>query len=459
MNSSQIFGLIDGIANKPSKNDKVALVKEGMKSPEFAKVLTHAYNPFITFGMEDVPEGVAVDGSRPGHFEDCTWTLLHCLANRTLTGDAARTAVAKELAQLEPGSAELLKRIIKKDLRAGFGESTINKAVPGTIAEFPYMRCSLPPKSNMPGWDWSVGIISQEKADGMFANVNFDTHGSLWVTSRQGSPIPLDELGAFAQGLRDTLTPGTQTHGELLVFKDGVVLPREQGNGQLNSIIQGGKLDAGCTIMLQAWDQIPLSEVKPKGSYAVHYRKRLIDLIEQLKNSRAIPVDFHPHVQIVPTKVVYSKAEAYEHYRELLKLGKEGTVCKHPWAIWRDHTSKDQVKLKLTAPCELRMRKLNPGEGKNAATFGSVQCESECGKLVVNVSGFTDAVREAIFKDWESLVDGVMCVNSNMILNPGESSDVHSLFLPRFVELCKDRSTADTLERIREQFEAAVNAV
>ncbi|WP_240074277.1 hypothetical protein [Cupriavidus taiwanensis] len=37
---------------------------------------------------------------------------------------------------LDPDSAELLWRIISKDLRAGFSESTVNKAIPGLIVTF-----------------------------------------------------------------------------------------------------------------------------------------------------------------------------------------------------------------------------------------------------------------------------------------------------------------------------------
>lgn len=461
---ASILALIDKIAATSSKLEKESLIREGGSHAMFMKVVRAAYDPFINYGIRIIPERAA--GAAPGAnslSEDTWWTMLSDLAARRLTGDNARNAVQRAVNFLDEPSRELFIRIIRKDLRAGFSEGTINRVFPKTFAEFPYMRCTLPEKSNMASWDWSVGIISQEKADGMFTNVNVDDKGNVWLTSRQGSPIPLDNLGLY-DAIQDTLTWGTQSHGELTVYKDGLVLPREIGNGMLNSVLNGGTLDEGCTARLDLWDQIPLAEVKPKGKYATAYKERLSGLLLQL---RRIEQDLPQHkglLALVPTRVVKSKAQAYEHYRELLKLGKEGTVVKHPNMDWKDSSggNKDQVKLKLEADMELRIVEVLPGTvgTKNEGRAGSVLCETECGALRVNVTIKNEKMRDAVDADWAAWQSKIMTVRANSIMTPSESNEFHSLFLPRFVEDVArfDKSVADDLETVKQIFRNAVEA-
>ena len=41
---------------------------------------------------------------------------------------------------------------------------------------------------------------------------------------------------------------------------------------------------------------------------------------------------------------------------------------------------------------------------------------------------------------------------------PDNLHETHSIFLPRFIEHRTDKTTADTLEQVRDQFEAAMAA-
>lgn len=459
--AASVLAAIDKIAATSSKIEKEALIQQAGASSLFMKVVRAAYDPFINYGIRQIPERSA--GAAPGGntlVEETWWTVLDDLAARRLSGDNARAAVQRAINFLDDASRDLFVRIIRKDLRAGFSEGTINRVFPKTFAEFPYMRCSLPDKSDMGDWDWSVGIISQEKADGMFANVNVDAQGNVWITSRQGSPIPLDTLPYLTAAIEQQLQKGTQSHGELTVIgPDGKVLPREEGNGMLNSVISGGSVDEGCYVRLDLWDQIPLSEVKPKGKYTLPYKERLRGLIAQL--SSASP-ESKKHLGLIPTKVVKSKAEAYVHYRDLLKKGKEGTICKHPDAIWRDGTSKQQVKLKLEVDVELEVVQVLPGTPgtKNDGKPGSLQCASSCGALQVNVTVKNEAMRSNIDKDWDAWVGKIMTVRANSIMTPGDSSEFFSLFLPRFVEdqARIDKSVADDLKTIQDIFRNAVEA-
>jgi DNA ligase-1 len=152
-------------------------------------------------------------------------------------------------------------------------------------------------------------------------------------------------------------------------------------------------------------------------------------------------------------------ADAWSHYRELLQQGKEGTVFKKATAIWRDGTSLEQGKLKLKAPFELRVKGFNEGTGKYIGQLGSLICQSECGQLEVNISGRGDKMRAEVWANKDSWLESIITAEGNLVMEPSKEGDKHSIFLPIFLERRTDKTTADSLLRIREQFNAAIAAV
>lgn len=461
--ASSVFAAIEKIAATPGKLEKEQLIKvAGNSSPLFMRVVKAAYDPFTTYGMRKVPTKTAGLATGANTLDDeHFWGILNDLASRKLSGTAAWDAVQIAVDFLDDASAELFIRIIRKDLRAGFSEGTINRVFPKTLAEFPYMRCSLPPKSNMGEWDWSAGIIVQEKADGMFANVNVDSVGGVNITSRQGTPIPLDYLTELERACSGTLKHGTQTHGELTVYKDGKLLPREEGNGIMNSICSGGALPEGHTLRFDAWDQIPLSAVQPKGKYTVPYKVRLAGLIAQVRASGE-KERTDSGVFVIPTRICRAREDAMAYYRELLKRGKEGTISKHPDAIWKDGTSKDQVKFKLEVVVDLEVVNVLPGTPgtKTEGRAGSLECRSRDGMLSVAVAIKNEDMRNKVDAANDDWMGKIMPVVANSIMEPSEEGGFHSLFLPRFAEATprNDKTEADSLDDVRNQFKAAVNA-
>lgn len=447
MTPAEIYDLIVKIAATKSTKEKTALVA-GCGHPNFLRVLKAAYDPTVTYGVRELPEP-APKAADPVELDDATWAVVDGLAARTLTGDAAKAAIAHQLGRLDEKSATLLTWVLKKDLRAGFGSTIINKAHKGLIPEFPYMRCSLP--KHVGGLQSFIKgtAFSQEKADGMFTNAKHGPTGDVELSTRQGTMLPLDEFADIVADVQK-LARSTVTHGELEVIgPDGVVLARELGNGMLNSVAQGGKFETGHKPRLRVWDQVPLEHFTPGGKYEVPYKDRLSLLIGQIKGADM------KALQLIDTRVVSSAGEAHAHYAELLGLGKEGTIVKSMGAIWRDSTSKEQIKLKLEVTVDLVITGYVAGSGKNADLFGSVTAETCDGLLRVDVSGFTDEMRKHIHENRERYMGTIMAVRANEIMFAKKEGDVHSLFLPRFVELRADKTLADSFAQVVEQFEQA----
>lgn len=456
MNSNEIFGHIEAIAATASKNEKLALVAQHADDDDFKRVLVAALAPLISYGLVKLPERTSHGA---GYFDEGgnTWALLDSLATRKLTGNAARDAVQNEINRLEEPSSQLFRRIIRKDLRAGFSESTVNKVIKGLIQEYPYMRCCLPKDAKLDLWDWVGGVPSQEKADSMFANVDHEEGGLVRITSRQGSPFPEEPFAKLISEAQARLLCGTQSHGEMLVKRAGKILPREIANGILNSVLKGGSFGHDEAPVYKVWDQIPLSAVVAKGKHSVPYKERVRGIVAQLESGPGDAIEF------IETRICHSIEEAYAHFREMLLKGKEGTVIKNPDGIWRDtgsSGSKDQVKLKLEADVELRVTGVVPGKdgGKNDGRPGSVGVETSCGQLKTDVAIKNEKMRDEIEANPEDFIGRVIVVRFNFIMRPSPSNEFHSLFLPRMVESGYriDKTEPDSLQRVFDQFDAAI---
>jgi DNA ligase 1 len=435
-----ILSALNEIASVPGKKDKEALVKKHLEStPDFEKVIVLMLNPFKRFYIKNFEP--AMPAAVPSPYD-----VFNALAARTLSGNEARITCGQLVAAGFP--ADLMIRILNKDPKAGFGESTVNKAKKGLIPDFPYMRCALPKDAKFSTWDWEEGVISQEKADGMYCALN-KSNGEISITSRSGTPFNTDSFSDIVAA-SVLLDDNTQTQGELLVVNlEGEVQERQIGNGMLNKVCQGGEWPAGFSPIFRAWDQIPLNQVVPKVKYNVGYKARFSNLYLQLPNPTGA-------IALIDFEIVHNMDEAKAHYRKMLEAGKEGTILSEPNAPWIDSTSKFKIKYKLTATCELVITGWRPGNGKNEELFGSLICESADGLLEVAVSGFKDDFRKQIWHEMDSYLGTIVSVDSNMLMAPSREGKKWSLFLPRFAEFRKDKSKADTLEKIKAQFEAAI---
>jgi DNA ligase-1 len=140
------------------------------------------------------------------------------------------------------------------------------------------------------------------------------------------------------------------------------------------------------------------------------------------------------------------------HFKAVRSEGQEGVVVKNYRTIWKDGTSKDQLKVKVVAEADLYITGWNPGEGKNQGLVGSVIARSSDDKVEVAISGFTDEMRRKITAMIDQLIETsqIITVKFNDLI-ADENTDMLSLFLPRFVELRKDKqgkAEADSLNRI-----------
>lgn len=454
----QVFETIQRLRATTSKNEKLAILTSEKDSDELKQFLYHTYEPSINYYMKSVdtefgrnyhPMGWGNTAQQKFNL-DMIKNILETIAGRQYTGFKARDWIAGIWGAMEfSWERELLELMIQRDVKAGISTGTINKVWPGLITDVPYMRCRLPTDVNLDSWPWADGVFSEIKADGQFANISHHPRtGRVSIESRNGSPMPLEYFQNIVREVKESVPAGQQLHGELLVKKSGKILPRQEGNGILNSLLQGGELEEGHEVVYHVWDTIPISEAKSKNKYEVPRKQRFALLKDWFG-------DHEGHISIIDHKIVYYLKEAYSHAVEAMEQGLEGTVIKHPEGIWEDSDgSPNQVKLKLQFEMEVRVVGFKDADKKsrNKDLFGSLMCESECGKLRVNVSGIKDDKRKDLFNRKDQILGKlIITISCNGLMAPSDKTDGYwSCFLPRLLEERLDKSSADTLERMKE---------
>lgn len=447
-----ILSILNEIAETASKNEKLAILTREKDNELLKSVFKAAYDPTINYFIKKIPipqrgclnpDGVML---LVNAIED-----LSCLSKRKFTGNSATDFLAQVLGKLSDEDVEVLSRIIQRDLKVGCSSSTANKVWKNLIPEFPYMRCILSKDAKFKNWDFSKGAYSQLKADGMYANVDIQDDGEVLITSRAGSEFDSSKFKIICESTVN-FPRGTRITGELLVIRGGEILKRQVGNGILNSVLKGGKFGENEHAIFVAWDMIPLVFAVPSGRIKSPYSMRFETLGNILFTNNKQGLN---GIDLIETRLVFSLGDAYEHYFEIIARGLEGTVLKNPDGEWFDGTSNDQVKMKVSFECDLKIRKFNEGNGRNKDTFGSIECSTSDDLLIVNVPGRGDEMRKLFHEDRDNLIGRIITASSNN-LSKDSKTGVYSLFLPVFEELREDKFEADSLQRVIDQYESVI---
>lgn len=385
-----------------------------------------AYNPNYNFWIVEFP---LVEDRNEG-----TVTLLEAIEHIKNLESRSASAI-QGLVNLASGmyqsDEEVLRRILKRDLRCGINASTVNKVWTNLIPKYPVMLCRDADEKNRKHIQFPAFV--QTKLDGMRINIHVSNDG-VEVFSRNGKPLT-------THGMFDHLTELTlDDTGESvsividgeLVFDFGDLHNRQTGNGLGNKAIRGTiSPDEAEGMVVVAWDIIPLNEFK-RGFFDYGYDFRF-QILEE-KQTRLNP----PRLRIVKSVVAVNWDEVNTAFAEHLSSGEEGVIVKNFNAPWENKRSKHMQKLKAELDAELRIVGFLEGNGKFEGMIGSIIMETDDKKIRVNVSGMSDAFREEITENFDEYEGKVATVKYNAVIQ-SKSKVQASLYLPRLVTVRLDK--------------------
>jgi ATP-dependent DNA ligase len=437
--------ILDSVAGSNSRIHKETVLANYASDVTLRAVVKLALDPFVNFYIRKIPEYQTVANDRVSLKQ--ALVRLELLSSRTLTGNAGIEHLRLILSKLSADDAQVVERIIAKDLRCGVSDATANKIWPGLIPEYPCMLASAYDQRLVDRVVWPA--IAQLKMDGMRFNAIVQ-NGKVEFRSRNGKAIniPDPSIEAPFRHMAEFYGIDMVFDGELVVVDEaGKILDRKTGNGILNKAVKG-TMSVAEAVMVRAtlWDAITLNAFQAgveREAYK-HRLGKLCNCISDLKNTRA---HVGHYVDLVHSQQVQTQAEAEKVFQQFLSDGQEGIILKTRDGIWENKRSKGLIKFKGELECDLRVVDWEEGTGKNRGRLGALVLESGCGTIRVNVgTGFSDTNRDNFTA--ANSIGRIVAIKYNARI-ADKNSDTQSLFLPVFVEFRDDKSVADTDKDIK----------
>jgi DNA ligase-1 len=415
-----------------------ASVLGSINAINFLTLVKVCYNPYVTFGVRQIPSTEGITGAENPweEFND----LLHNLGQRGLTGNAARDAI--EDMSLRFDSEEwntFLAPVLRRDLRAGISEKTINKICKKTDYEIPIFGCQL--ATNSEGRPEMKGVKRLEpKLDGvrvlMMVMIN-ESGNAVFSYSRNGK---LFENFTHIESQIDEYLPKLIRHNRSLM--KGFVLDGEVIGNSFQELMRQARRKENVQAtdsVFNIFDIIPIDDFR-RGYWNAQLEKR----IEMLEYMRPV-IDVLPNVELLPHIMVdldtaEGKDQLMRYAKDQVNAGFEGIMIKDVGAPYECKRNTFWMKWKPVCDYDLTVVGIEPGTGKNKGRMGALVCEGEDdGKhIIVNVgSGYTDEERQSYWDNKDAVIGRTAVVMADAITQNQDGS--YSLRFPRFKTFRDDK--------------------
>ena len=440
-----ILNILNTLASDNGRNFKIDYLRQNVNNTTLMQAVFLALDPYTQFFIRKIPEYDTLSGQMDSRIDlDTAMYMLNKLSTRELTGHAGIDYLRDILSRCNAFDAEVIERIIQKDLKCGVSDSTVNKVWPKLIHEYPCMLASafeqkLIDKIQFPAY-------AQLKMDGMRFNAIIKG-GKCEFRSRNGKliDIPNEMFQLPFIKLAEYFKQDMVFDGELLVVDiTGKPLDRKTGNGILNKAVKGTMSEEEAEhVRATLWDSIPIENFS-SGSFKEQYIDRVAKTVNAIEHVNKMSSLGH-YIAFVKHTEVSTPEEAQRVFTKYLNEGQEGIILKDRFGIWENKRAKHQVKYKGEFECDLLCTDWEEGTGKNVGRLGALRLRTSCGGLEVGVgSGFTDEDRATIGRD---VIGKIITVKYNAVVDD-KRTETKSLFLPIFLEIREDKTTADALSKL-----------
>lgn len=391
---------IKKLAATKGKNAKIeVLAAELAKNDDLYKLMVCVYSPFITYGIANTKKLLAeYSGKGTNAIGEKDFEVLHALANRELSGKAAKEAVAQRLESLCPDEAELFLNILKKDLRITMGVSSVNEAIANIegLEQIETYDCQLAqdfdPARMLPGVSYSADF----KLDGMRCQAWVSrSNGTVRYLSRNGLPITspndqlIEETKRFVNSIK--IEEGTEVREDIIILDTEL----EKFGDSFNETISATKKKAQQEeLKLAVFDILTIDEFEGRGD--VGFMKR---------RARYLATSVTPLVQMTELYPVKDEHDVRALYEAARAQKKEGVIVKADNYIYEPVRTFAWMKVKDEKSEDLPIVGIKPGEGKYEGMIGAYTVRRANGVLVDVGSGLSDADR---LQDPETLIGKIL---------------------------------------------------
>lgn len=383
-----------------SRLHKQAVLKKYTDDEVVKRYLQIAFDPYEIYGIStkklyaNIPPHVAADIELFSIFE-----LFEYLKEHN-TGTFVEILLCQNLldgvAAVDRECAELLEKLICKDLSIGCDVKTINKEMPGLIPTF---SCMLAQKFfDNPGKIEGKEFVITTKLDGFRLIAIKDEYGNVKFYSRVGQPV--EGLVEIEQEFAN-LPCNIAFDGELTV-SDYFYMSSKEAYKKASKIIRlkGDTPKYGLTY--RVFDCMSATEfMTQKCNKTYSERRALLDTF-------ADRVDLK-HIDVLPA--LYRGTDTSKITEWLNKItadNGEGCMVNLTNSLYVWGRTWNLVKVKKFSSLDLEVVGVEEGSGRLAGTLGAIHVRYKGGNIVKVGSGFSDEERKLYWEQPELIMNKVV---------------------------------------------------
>ena len=426
--SDPCYQVINDLEIHPSRLNKEAIVlaQAEQGNDEFFQGCRLALDPMITFGIKQVKEKKDEDG--PGLPWSTFVSVIGSFRNRTVTGNLARDTLDEMMAQATKQEWNgWYRRILIKDMRAGFTERTINKVVEKKYVDYsiPVFGCQLAHDSN--GHESKVAgkKLIEVKLDGVRVITIAHPDGRVDMFSRNGK-----ELVNFPH-IKEQLSKIANRFDKSMVL-DGEIMS-SSFQDLMKQVHRKSDVKSDDAI-LNLFDVMALNSFENGICKASQTDRSNWLSLWHVASEKDIPNITIVGQELVDLDTDQGQLRFKEINAKAIEGGYEGIMIKDPLAEYECKRSTAWLKLKPFIEVSLEIVDVEEGTGRNIGRLGAIVCQGvDDGKTIrVNVgSGFSDSDRDSYWASRDSLFGQIVEVRADAVTQNQDAT--YSLRFPRFL--------------------------
>ena len=395
---------------------------------EYLKI---AFDPYRVYGISTKKLYKEVDGDAPDIGIITIFKLFEYLEKHN-TGTTAEILlcqkVLNKVAARDSECAELLEKLICKDLSIGCDSKTINKEIPGLIPTFDVQLANK--YFDKPQYVEGKSFAITTKIDG----------GRIIALKENGQVSFFTRAGQKYEGLVDLesemlrfMPDNTCLDGEITLLDKGTLDSKEQYKETMKIVRTKDKEKHGIKMLVFDW--MPASD----------FKRQQCDLTYSLRRAYLDKM-FHDsnftYFETLPMLYVGSETSRItEILEEETSKGEEGIMINILDAMYEFKRTNNLLKVKKMQTLDLEIIDFEEGAGRLAGTLGAILVRYKNGNVVKVGSGFSDELREQIWNHqmhYSGKIVEIQYFEETTNADGGES-----LRFPIFKDFRPDKTEAD----------------
>jgi DNA ligase-1 len=425
----QFRDFVKEITSSNSRKHKQEVLQKYSQDVVILTYLQFAFNPYITFGISTKKLYKTVGASRIDYLNSIFELLEYLKVHNTGTDQDISICqeILNNVACYDREAADLLEKLICKDLSIGCDAKTINSVIPGLIPTFSVQLAEkyFEKPERVEGQEFALTT----KIDGGRI-IAIKENGQVSFFTRAGQKY--EGLVDLERELAESFPDGVCLDGEITLFENAGI-PSKEAYKQTMKITRADGPKTGVKMLV--FDALYADEFKRQECNRSWDCRR--DSLERLFE-RVKPTYF----ELLP--ILYRGTDTSmitKYLDEAIAQNEEGVMINICNAEYMFKRTTALLKVKKMSTVDLEIMGYEEGSGRLSGTLGAILVRYKGGNIVKVGSGFSDGLRDLI---WENQADylGVIC-EIQYFEETTNADGGTSLRFPIFKDFRPDKLTPD----------------